>query len=223
MKKTYTIDKIPSFRYELDFPTGLSGMFKDKGKADIYLFGKWVGWDNIYHKEEPNFVDSIEKFFSFLNYRTYYSSSDLERLDTFNKSPLARKMFEHLGGWTFKFEDCIPNSDTLIVRGNEPKYNYKYHFELIPIYRYEPKTGARYLSHYNYEFYTNSTSPGASANERKVISAREGLDMIALIRLSFRLMIFNYKEQHSSEIRVFSGWHNYKENLIDLCIQNNLI
>ena len=47
MKKTYRIDRIPSFRYEMDLPTGLFANLHHKGEAKIYLNGHFVAWDNI--------------------------------------------------------------------------------------------------------------------------------------------------------------------------------
>lgn len=122
MKKTYKITKIPSFSFNIDIPSGLSSMFNDVTKAEIYLFGSWLGWDNIYYKKERDYLTSIDKFFSFINYATYYSSSDLQRLNDLNKSQLRRKMFEHLSGWTFKFKDCTPNSEHFLIRGGDSSY-----------------------------------------------------------------------------------------------------
>lgn len=62
-EKTYNIDKIPSFSFNIDIPTGFSSLFNDVAKAQIYLFGSWVGWDNIYYKKEPDYLTSIDKFF----------------------------------------------------------------------------------------------------------------------------------------------------------------
>ena len=219
MKKTYKINKIPSFSFNINIPSGLSFLINDVAKAEIYLFGNWVGWDNIYYKKEKNYLESIDKFFSFLNYPTYYTSSDLERLNQLNNSPLGKKMFEHLSGWLFSFNDCIPNSDTFIIRRKEATY--RCHFELIPEYSYDIQTKCQYIKRYRYEYFCNSGS--GPTNEIKYITPREGLDLIALMRLSFLSMIYNYKEQHSSEIRVFSGWHNHKEDLINQCRLNNLL
>ena len=219
MKRTYKINTIPSFSYEMDVPTGLSSLFNYKGKADIYVHGKWATWDNIFYKEEPEILDSIDKFFRFLNHPRHYSESDLKRLDALNKSSLGRKMFEHLSGWTFKFYDCAPNSDTFIIRRQEPTYRCS--FELTPNYSYNPTTQSKYIISYNYSFFCNSGC--GPANENKTITGREGLDLIELMRLSFLAMINKYPEERSSEIRVFNGHYNYKENLIDYCKSNKLL
>lgn len=219
MKKNYKIAKIPSFSFNIDIPSGLSTLFNNVGKASIYLFGNWVGWDNIYYKKEQDYLTSIEKFFSFINYPTYYNASDLKRLEELNNSLIGRKMFEHLSGWTFNFKDCSPNSDYFMIRKIESTY--QCFFELCPEYAYDSQAKIQYIARYRYEYYCNSGY--GPANETKYITAREGLDLISLMRLSFRSMIYNYKEQHSSEIRVFSGWHNYKEDLISQCVKNKLI
>lgn len=219
MKRTYRINKIPSFSFNIDIPSGLSSLFNDVAKAEIYLFGSWVGWDNIYYKKEHDYLDSIDKFFSFINYATYYSTSDLQRLDELNKSQLGRKMYRHLSGWIFNFKDCTPNSEHFLIKGVESSY--QCFFELRPEFQYDVQTKRRYIARYRYEYYCNSGY--GPANEIIYISGREGLDLINLMRLSFRSMIYNYKEQHSTEIRVFSGWHNFKEDLIAQCVKNSLV
>lgn len=219
MKKTYKITKISSFSFNIDIPSGLSSLFNDQGKAQIYLFGSWVGWENIYYKKERDYIESIDKFFSFINYPTYYNPSDLERLNQLNKSTLGRKMFEHLSGWTFNFRDCIPNSDHFLIRGTDSSY--QCFFELRPEYGFDLQTHRKYIKRYRYEYFCNSGC--GPSNEIKYITGREGLDLISLMRLSFRLMIYNYKEQCGSEIRVFNGWHNFKEDLLDQCKKYNLI
>ena len=219
MKKEYNIDKIPSFRFCINIPSGFSSLLNDVGKAEIYLFGQWVGWDNIYFKKERDYLESIDKFFSYVNYPTYFQFGDIERLDKFNKSQMAKKMFEHLSGWIFNFRDCTPNSDHFLIKGTESAY--QCFFELRPEYGYDVHTMNRYINRYRYEYFCNSGS--GPDNEIKYISAREGADLIMLMRLSFRSMIYNYKEQHSSEIRVFSGWHNFKEDLLSQCQHHNLL
>ena len=220
MKKVYKINNIPSFSFNINIPTGLSSIINDVGKAEIFLFGSWVGWNNIYYKEERDYLESIEKFFAFLNYPTHYTSDDLDRLASFNNSPIAIKMFEQLSGWTFNFRDCIPNTDTFVIRGKDPSYTC--YFELRPEYGFDSSFSSfRYIKRYRYVYFCDSGY--GPKNETKYIKRMEGLDLIALMRLSFRSMIYNYKEQHSTEIRVFSGWHNYKEDLIEQCKRNGLL
>lgn len=214
MKKIYTIDKIPSFRFEVDYPSGLSSVLKHIGKADIFLFGKWVGWDNVRHKEEPNYLNSIEKFFSFLNYPKRYNSSDIARLDTFNKSETAKNIFRYLAGWIVDFEDCRPNSDELIIK------NGKNYFKLTPssFYVHELK---RTIHCYDFDYF-HTGSPRNIEGSNKIM-LQEGLDMIDLIRLSFLAQIYNYEKEQGIEIRMFSGHYYYKEDLINFCVQKKLI
>lgn len=219
MKKIYQINKIPSFKFEIDIPTGISSFINYKGKADIYLFGKWVGWDNIFYKEEKNYLDSINNFFRFINYQENYTQDELKRLDHLNKSNIARKMFEQLSGWDFRFNDCQPNTDTFILRRKEQTYNA--FFELIPEYIYKPRTFERYISRYKYEYFCNSGF--GPANERKFLTAIEGSDLIKLLRLSFLSLIINYEKEHAYDIRCMNGHYSYKENLIEFCKKNNLV
>ena len=132
----------------MNVPTGLSSLFNYKGKADIYIHGKWATWDNIFYKDEHGILDSIDKFFRFINHPRYYSESDIKRLDAINRSALGKMMCAHLSGWTFTFCDCSPNSDTFIIRRQEPTYHCS--FELIPNYNYNPATRSKYIVSYNY-------------------------------------------------------------------------
>lgn len=161
----------------------------------------------------------MPKFFRFINHPRYYSESDIKRLDAINRSALGKMMCAHLSGWTFTFCDCSPNSDTFIIRRQEPTYHCS--FELIPNYNYNPATRSKYIVSYNYTYFCNSGY--GPANENKTISGSEGQDLIDLMRLSFLAMINNYPAESSSNIRVFNGHYNYKENLIEYCKVNNLI
>lgn len=219
IKKTYKINVIPSFRYEINIPTGLSALFANKGEANIYLGDKWMTWDNIPLNDTSGFLRKIDQFFKFLNHSQYYTRSHLKRLDELNKSNLGKKMFEHLSGWSFEFIDCEPNSETFVIKRTEPTYSCS--FELLPKYRYNTSSGKKIISEYRYRYFCNSGC--GPANEDKIITATEGKDLISLMRLSFLAMIINYPKETSSEIWVFNGHYNYKENLIELCESAKLI
>ena len=81
-----------------------------------------------------------------------------------NNSPLGKRMFEHLSGWTFNFKDCSPNSDHFLIKGVDSTY--QCFFELRPEYAYDSQLKRQYITIYRYEYYCNSGC--GPANEKNI-------------------------------------------------------
>lgn len=215
IKKTFKIDCIPGFRYEVNLPSGFSRIIEYKGKADIYLNNKWVTWDNLYFKKEPNILENIESFFFILNsYMPYCSSNDFEYLKELNRSQLAKDFFNHISGQTIDSAYTVGMS---IYWGIHFRNDYENgthtDIKLFANTYYDSTDKITYIRSYSY-VYECTTGYSPYPNIRKTLSLKEGHGLIALLRLSILCMI--HDNQFAGDIRVVNGHYAYKENLLEL-------